>query len=367
MLGTNNYPFSVLVTNGTSGAFAKNQTLDQLAVGQLGIFDMATNQSVDTTNITSLTEFYLAVGTDFTSTGGTTNVLKSAGQKITRNQLVNYSVVCSQNQLPQILQVDNLTAKCDTDYLLSIEFRSLNLTRSYGQNFPKIVYSVRTGCCADCAGCSEATTGNELANKLVTAINTDSNALATAQLWDNTNNVAITNLATWMAANPTLTASVRITSIFEAVKAYTYGLLNGIQDTPNGMSMTIALNSGFECSGTVTEKQALQFARNTGGEVRLLEETARGWSPEFLLYRQTASGTPLLPNPTLTVGTKYFLVVLDYLDNHSGGLTQFTDKVQTIIAVPCAGSTAFMTTLDALVATSGLKALKATADACPAC
>ena len=367
MLGTNNYPFQVLVTNGTSGAFAKDQAPSALAVGQLGYFDATTNLSLDATNIASVKEFYLAVGTDIDGTGATTSILKSAGQKIQRKNISNYTISCYQNQVAQVIQITGLTAKCDTDYTLSIQPRSIALTRSYGQNFPRITYNVRTGCCEDCASCSDATSANELANLMVNAINADTNAIATAILWDATAGAAITNLATWIAANPTLTASIRITAIFEKVSSYVYGLLNGVQDTPNGLSMNVTLNSGFECSGTVSEITPLSFARNTGGELRALEEFARGYAPEFLLYRQTESGTPLSTRPVRITGTKYFVVTLDYVDNHTGGLEQYQDIQQTIIAVPCGGSTAFLTVLDLLTASAGQVALKATADACPSC
>ena len=366
MLGTNNYPFAVLVSNGTSGAFAKDQEPSALAVGQIGYFDATTNLSLDASNIANVKEFYVGVGVDLDGSGTNTGVIKSAGQKIQRKNISNYSLSCYQNQQAQVIQVTGLKAKCDADYTLSIQFRSQALTRSYGQNFPRITYNVRTGCCADCASCSDATSANELADLMVKTINADTNKLATAQLWDATAGAAITNLATWITANPTLTASIRITGVFEKINSYVYGLLNGVQDRPSGISMVATLNSGFECSGTVTEITPLSFARNTGDEVRLLEEVARGWSPEFLLYRQTASGTPLGTRPVRTLGTKYFMVVLDYIDNHTGGLEQYQDAQQTIIAVPCGGSTAFLTVLDALTATTqtGLKAL---ADACPAC
>lgn len=367
MLGTNNYPFQVLVANGTSGAFAKDQAPSALAIGQIGYFDATTNLSLDASNIANVKEFYVAVGTDVDGTGSTTGILKSAGQKIQRANISNYSLSCYQNQQAQVIQVSGLTAKCDTDYTLSIQFRSMNLTRSYGQNFPRIMYNVRTGCCEDCASCSDATSANELANLMVNAINNDTNKLATAILWDATNNAAITDLATWIAANPTLTASIRITGIFEKINSYVYGLLNGVQDTPNGISMVATLNSGFECSGTVTEITPLSFARNTGGELRMLEEVARGWSPEFLLYRKTADGTPLSTRPVRVTGAKYFVVVLDYIDRHTGGLGQFQDAQQTIIAVPCGGSTAFLTVLDALTATAGHTGLKTLADNCPSC
>lgn len=361
MLSANNYPYSVLLPTGA--VLAKDLTVSDLTLGQIGVFNTDTGKSLDTSNLTGVERFYLAVGIDTNGDGTVDNIMKSSGQAIQRVNISNYNGSCYQAAVPQIIQVSNLKAKCDTEYILGIEFRSQTLTRWYNQNFPRMMYSVRTSCCADCADCSDVGSGNELANLTVNAINADKSAMASAVLWDTTNNAVITNLATWITANPTLTASIRITSIPEKLLALGYGLLQGVNDYPNGlMTMTAFFKEGFGCGATITEPQSGKFELQSGAEVRQLEDIAKGFT-EFFVYRVTESGTPLnsiFGNTLRATAAKYHLVTLDYIDRHEGGLAEFGDKCQTIIAIPFGGNTSVLTVLDAITN----KSVKAVIDAC---
>lgn len=363
MASKNSDVFATLVASNVA-PLAKNKRLDELTVGQIGIFDADTNVSLDTTNLTGVNKFYLAVGVNPADFKGRV-YLKSQGNGIARNAIADYAAVCYKTHKEKIVQITNLKAECDKEYTVSIQVRSNELTRFYGQNFPRITYSVRTACCADCASCSDATSGNDLANKIVTEINADKNPLVVASLWDATNGVAITNLADWITSNPTLTASVRITGIYSAQQGYVYGLINGIQDTPFGVSFDVSLNEGFGCSGTTSVIQDMAFERNNVNDLKRMEFVSHGQLNGGAFNRQSASGAIYDTIPSqLTHGNKYNLITIGYNDNHTGGLGNYSDWMYTNIILPCGGNSAFLATLDALVATSGVSAIASVISGC---
>lgn len=190
-MATTNPVFKVLVPTGNQALLTIGQKVDALAVGQLGIFNWHTGLSVDGTVPADARDVFFAVGKNLTGAGaGATleDVERSAGQMVQVRNAKSWTVKATVDEVAKVVNVTGFTAKCETNYILKIEFRN---QKSYGINgynqFTKS-FSFFTGCCApttDCDDCSDNGDCIELAVGLAAAINADSDALVTAALFGN--------------------------------------------------------------------------------------------------------------------------------------------------------------------------------------
>lgn len=169
-MSRNSHPFQVLVTTGNATVIASGNTVDDLAVGQIGIFDAETNLSIDGSD--PVKKFYLAVGVD--STGGSTfdSINVSAGQSIPSRGITNYQKNAYNAGSPQIIDFVGYTADCDENYSIKLEFKNALLRQRLGfVGFSK-TYAIKSGCCE---GCEECPSGDCVAvtEAMVNAINLD--------------------------------------------------------------------------------------------------------------------------------------------------------------------------------------------------
>lgn len=186
---TTNPVSQILLPTGNQALLTAGQRETALAVGQLGIFNYHTGLSVDGTVLGDAHEVYFAVGLNLTGAGGGAtleDIARSAGQVIQKRNVKAITAKAYVAQLPKIVEVAAFTAKCETDYILKVEFRNQKKYMTMGTSQFTKDFSFFTGCCieTDCSSCPQGDC-NELAVGLRDAVNADTEALLTASLFVN--------------------------------------------------------------------------------------------------------------------------------------------------------------------------------------
>lgn len=358
----NNHVFSVLPI-GDVAVLAKDLTLDDLAVGQIGIFNAATNTSIDATQVASVSNFYLAVAVDRDGDGIVDDFVRSAGDSISKMRVVAYEGQCGVTAAPKILKVAGFGGGCcSNDYGLKLHFYNTRIGTNFGFNDLTKSYIVHTDCCGDCCdGCTEAPCV-DLMELLVAEINADPDALVTAALIDPSDDSLIEDLETWKTANPDTCPNIQITGTFESIKDYC--IVNEDYIEPNGLTFSVS-QIGWSCPVTITTLQELTYAQTTGYDAAWDEYVAGGWNGRSGPYRQYESGPYKKPNAGLVDKSKlYNTVHLTYDDVHASGFQTFTDTLNTTILAECGADVSFLAVLDALAASSGKAALATPLAAC---
>lgn len=114
----------------------------------------------------------------------------------------------------------------------------------------------------------------------------------------------------------------------------------------------VSLTDSFECNGSVTVIQDVQYADGNGRNLALDEYVAGGWNGNPGPYR-TSSITGLERgnyNNDIDPAANYNVVVLEYDQESVGGWLEYKNNLRTIIAIPCAETV----TLQALIAVTDL-------------
>ena len=175
MSNRNNDVFQVLPVTSTT-ILPAGQAVDNLANGQLGIFNASTNLAI--TSIGTVKEFYFAVGN---TVNGVSDPRFSAGQLIQRRNVVGSTSEDYVAGSPMKITVGNFKAECDTEYGVRVEFRNSRINRIQGYNQFSKAYMVTTPCCDDCAEGCGSMDANVLTQQFIASINADESGLVLAQ------------------------------------------------------------------------------------------------------------------------------------------------------------------------------------------
>lgn len=191
-MSTNNKVFQVLVAKGNQPLAVAGTSLDALADGQLGIFDVNTNLAVPAT---AVKKFYIAVG----APDG--NVFFSAGQEIQKVNIRNFTYkphTAARDMVVEITDYNNVL--CNTEYGVKFEFRNSQIYARQGYNQFAKTFMVKTDCCDNINNTSNSL---ELTKKLLEALNNDTSGMFKA--------VAITGGAILeVTTAPTVAASLTV-------------------------------------------------------------------------------------------------------------------------------------------------------------
>lgn len=378
MSNRNNDVFQVLVTRGDQAVLPAGNTVDALAVGQIGIFDANTHLSVLGT---SPREFYFAVGVN--RSGGSTleDIKESAGQMIQRANIFNYSFKPHTAGQPMIIKVGDYKAECETDYAIRVEFRNSRIYRIQGHNQFSKAYAVRTSCCDCASGCGSGD-ANELTALLVQAVNLDQDGLMIAQAIARDTITAITHgtsvdyaigdvmtkadvqaLITFNAAQindaDKVYTDVQLTSVPLKLKQY-YDVNLGFHKFTQ-TALFVSLVDGFNCTGAVTILQELAYEEGSGNNIRQKEYHASAWHGAGPYVASSVTGMSL-GNIIYDadINEKYDQFILEYNQKSQSGWLEYENPISTIIAVPEADTTtraALATAIDALTASGGFEPL----------
>lgn len=358
-MATTNPVFQVLVTKGNQPMLPADKKIEQLAPGQLGVFNYHTNLSVDGTVLPDAREVYIAMGIDRDNDGAVDDILTSAGQMIQRENVRGYNAKCYSPAKPKIVELTNFDAKCETEYGIKIEVRNQLGYLLNGYNQVAKSFVIKTSCCeqVDCTSCPEGDC-NEVAVKLTQMINADVDKVFKAEMIDGPGGAVVTDAVAWAAdpLNAGKCLGIRITTIPLAVKKFctvNLGYFN-----PRSTDVFVSAIEGFECNGKITVTQELQNEEGLGYDIAQLEYEAGGWNGKPGPYRVSAlSSVPLSSFESFVdQSAKYLEFNLIYDQFSVGGWLEYLNNLNTIIAIPCADTTtrnSFATFFDRIFAGVG--------------
>lgn len=316
--------FQVLVAANSTILAAGNGVTD-LAVGQLGIFNAETNQSV-ATNAALPNKFYFAVGLP-NAAGTLGDIRKSAGELITKSLVkrVRSSAYTAGQQ--QVIDIDltNFQPVYNEDYVIRLEFQSGQTMNLNGFTNPIKSFVFNTG---------TVSTGNytlaDFIDNFAAEINLDVEGLVVAT------NVSDTTL--------------RLT-IGSEDKEYFINGVNRRYDALREFNVNWGLSQGFETGGvyTVTSTGPV-YESGSGYDIKQLEYVAGGWIGNPGVYR-TSELNGLLYSDIKTFAvetTGYFEMRFEHEAKYtSGGSLDYTSVLETVIAIPY--TTEYETLINALV------------------
>lgn len=353
-----NHPFKVVATKGNKAVIGTGKTPEDLAVGQLGVFDAYTNLSVDATAIPK--HFYFLLAVDRDGDGVVDDYVKSAGQLIEKNLVNSVAYSNYRAHQPAIMEISDFIAKCETEYSLTIKpWNAETLTRLGYLPYIK-TYHVTTDCCAECGVCGQNYCAS-LAKSIVDAINNDEDDLFYAEGVQTINTAGAGGtpvyedkvITDWDAYFASVAAvnmdddttndtcpKIRITSKPNAVRSFC--ALPSSPAKAVGTRLEIHLNMGFECTGKVTEVQKMIIEEGGGLQLKHREYHSLG-TTEGSPYRQSAiHGLPINEHQYIIDETaKYNQIAISYERLVYSGWGEYLDPMTTIFAVPKDDSTTY--------------------------
>lgn len=347
--------FKVLVTKGDLPAIAADEPLDNLQVGQIGVFAYEDNKSIDGTDLAKARKFYLAVGTDKDGDGIQDSVEHSRATHIQLNNVRHYNLRCYTPAQAQIFDIVDFKPECESEYCLKVMMASGDTYTMYGPNNPFKTFVVRTGCCEGCTGCPSGDCV-ELAKLLVKEVNKDVDKLFTASFVEY---VTVPGIATPLAdeaavdafvlANPDACVGVRVTT--NPAKLNAYCCINLKYNNLRSIKLTPTLGCGFECNGKIVPVQEMGYEEGAAVDLAQLEYEAAGFENPYRV--SSLNLVPVNVTEGLVVkGEKYTQLVLEYDQFSESGWGEYLNDQSTIIAIPCTDTTtlsSLVTVLDAIL------------------
>ncbi len=392
MVGRNENVSQVLVPSAGLAILGVGLTLDNLAIGQLGVFDKNTGLSIDAAGAGAVRDFYIAIARSSNNNAVIDTMDFSAGDEIQKRNIEKYSFREHTASQPHIVEVKDYKVECDTEYCIKLEYRNEE-TRAHNGFTPFYKsYVVTTACCDECADCASGD-ANELSLLFTQAINNDTNGFATAEIIATTAVTAATHgtavdyaigdvvseadaalMTVWNLAQADDTTRVFTKFVVTSteVSLQSYCNVNTMYYAPRQTQLILSLSCGFECTGTVEEVQALSYEEGAGYDIQNKEFRTLAHKTNSA-YKQ--SGILGLADSNIVyhsvVGTKYDQFIIEYnnLTASTGGNGKVENNLDTILAIPT-GEDALRASvsgiLDALITPLGFDALaddSATADA----
>jgi hypothetical protein len=182
--------------------------------------------------------------------------------------------------------------------------------------------------------------------------------------------VDIADLTAWVALHPDLCAGIRLTSSPAAIAAYCN--INLKYYASRETQLVVSTPTGFDCNGTVTTTQALQYEQGLGYDIAQLEYVSGGWKGKPGPYRVgELVGLDFANFQSLAVRTEtYDQINLGYDQYSVGGWQEYRNNLSTILAIPCADTTTsadVLETLDLLAAVAGFPGQANVIDSCVDC
>ena len=353
-MSRDNDVFKVLVTKGNQAVLGPNLKVDNLADGQIGVFNADTNMSLNVYQVSNTKEFYLAVGVH---TGGVlTSIRQSSGNDIQGDKISGYTYKPHTAGQPQIVEVEVASAKCDADYALKIEFFNAKIWRNMGYTPYSHTFNIKTACCVDCADDCNTAEPAEMVKLFTQRINGSNVELVSAQAvavdaivaathGTSINYAAgaiITNLNdinAIVAFNKKQTNKIKIKLRLTSKPIPMSGNFGGIDlkyYNQRETTMVVSFADGFGCGGTITTTQEAAFEQGNGYDIQQREYKTLGWQSDSGAYR-TSSVTGL-PWSNIkffaNADTKYDKIALEYQHEAQGGWLDYKNELATEIAVP---------------------------------
>lgn len=326
MSNSTNKVYQVLVVPGTAtGMVVAGKTLDELAVGQLGVFDSKTNLSINPDGSTIPENIYLAVK----NPNGTIDF--SAGQEIQAKRLISLSRKNYQGYVPFTAEIgggflDNL--KPNTDYVLRLEVHSTEILQRQGTVQYTHAIVVSTGEVADPKKFLQ-----DFKSQVSSSLSTD--AMFTLEIRDT---VGVVDVDTF---DPADAADVKIRIIGSKTFTNEFYDINTRFQNVRQTTVTAAFPEGYLGAGaTYTVTEAGKPEEGSGYNVRQMEYFGGGWNKRPGIYRQSSVTGLALPGFKYNAkeNGKYNLFTLSYANHSVAGWGDYNNDIMTIVAVDSEGA-----------------------------
>jgi len=369
-MNRNNHVFAVLPVASCT-AKAINQTPESLNVGQFGIFDAKTNLSVTAASSPLPDAVYFAVGVDKNGDGTTDDLRFSAGQAITRKEMLGYTNNVYNAGTPMTVLVGGYKAQCDTEYGIRVEFRNSRISRIQGFNQFSKAYIVTSQCCDDCAEGCGSLDANFLTKQFVETIAADEAGLllptivarqavttathGTSVDYAEGEEMTVADVDALILFNKTAVAGTEVyTDILLTSQPLSIGSFCQINLGYHKLletTLIVSLINGFNCSGATTTSTYPVFAEGTGANVIQKEYHASGWAGSGPYKLSEVTGMAKGNIEYLGVKTtNYDQISVEYNLTSESGWGDYKSPLATIVAFPtgtCAARTALTAFLDA--------------------
>jgi len=338
-MSTNNKVFQVLVAKADLPILSAGNEVEDLAVGQIGIFDAETNLSLDKT-ATNKKDFYIAVCLEAEG-GKATKVMFSAGQNIQKQYIRNVELRDYQAPLPFVATISDFTnVQNDSEYTVKLEFRNMQIYQRQGNNQFVKSFTVQTDDNEDVNPIIDFT------KKIVNEMNLDESGMFTVTV-KTALGVPITNLDTWGQSNPGVAPVIEITANELAIYKY-YGI-NPKYYYPR-QTVIVPSIIGFTSEAKITVVNPGVAEQGSAYEIKQKEYQAGGWNGKPGPYRtSTTLGFPYEGLEFQAVdGTKYIQIHLVYDFFSTAGWGEYLSNLMTIIAIPNTYTTLSASLVEAL-------------------
>jgi hypothetical protein len=301
----------VLVTSGNQAVAAKDSALDNLALGQIGVFDAETNLAIDATQTPA--NFYIAVGIDSDADGVVDDIKQSAGKFVSAKGISSYSFrphTASRSMIVELQGIVDADVEVDKEFAVKFEFRNLRIYKLQGTNAFTHTYAVKS------SGATAATLAQDFAD----AINANEHGFISAAVVADKLQVTADPLQVNRAINLNL-------------------LYNDLRET----AVIPSAVEGFSSATAFATIQELAYEEGDGAQIRQLEFNETGVARPYVLSESTGTARDMEYNAV--GGVKYDQTVLEYGDQYEAGWLKHINNLQTTIAVPATDTV----TRDALV------------------
>jgi hypothetical protein len=355
MSNRNNDVFRVLpISNCILLSPGMGNTVENLAIGQLGAFDAATNLAVDKFTSPMPKEIFFALA--YEDAKGNTDYRTSAGQVIQRQGVVGFTEkLCTSGSAMEVT-VGNFKAQCDTEYGVRVEFRNARINRIQGYNQFSKAFMVTTPCCDDCAEGCGSLDANVLTQLFVANINADESGLLVAvpvarqaltilihgvsQDYVIGEEMIDADVAELIVFNSTALPAAMVYADFKLisqplsigsfcqVNLQYYKLLETV--------LIVSLIEGFGCSGATTINEYPTYAEGTGSNVMQKEYHASGWAGSGPYKLSEVTGTAKGNIVYLAdKNTNYDQIILEHNQTSESGWNEYMNTMSTVFAYPC--------------------------------
>jgi len=345
----NNDVFKVLIPTAISDSILANNanTIEDLGIGQLGIFEAHTSKSISAADA-GKDDFRLIVAADLDNDNVVDRLERQAGQYIQVKNLKSISIQGYRNPKPQIEILNPQVTSTgvtdgiyDEEYGIRIAFLNPKITRLGGKNEFAKYFSYTGGLITKCNNAFSVHAKRiAIMQELVSLINADPDGLVKAELvtvdgvFGNEVYTALT-IADICAYLATETNSdklrIRLTTVPLAIKTF-LGINTGYYKDRE-TTIQVFYKESFLPTSTTTTLQEVQFEQGSGYDVYEREYQAEGW--EASSYRTSSvTGLPRDRKTYSSVSTKYNLISLEYTFDSEAGWSSYNHNLATEIAIP---------------------------------
>lgn len=357
-MNNNLYPQgALLVTHGNRPVAPVGTPISSLLPGQIGIYKDGSGLAVD--GSTKYDKLHIYVGHDSNKnlTGSVLEGLyRHAGQFVETCLKPQVNVRCYTPAQSEIWDVTNFDVCCNMTYTIKTTVKSDSLFPLYG-NLGRIKsFTALAKCCeSPCATCGDTPETPDchlLVKELVAQINSDTDKFFTASYIDVTAPAApvvINEAAMLLLACDKI--GIRISATPEQLEAYCCVQTKYFK--LRNYTMEVTLNDSVKCISAATQIQKLAYEQNSGKDIKTLENSLSfSYSPgESWNFYSTFNGLPKCRHSVVDETKNYTLFSITHYDRANDVADWFNNKLETIIAIPCADTVtanSLIAVLDAL-------------------